>query len=82
MRAGLEECDDGNANDFDGCSGNCVLEPGFACVGSNPDVCTRLCGNGTVDFGEECDDGNNTSGDGCTDCVVDRGWVCNGNVCS
>jgi cysteine-rich repeat protein len=41
-----------------------------------------LCGNGVVDFGEECDDGNGTAGDGCTDCVVDRGWVCTGNVCS
>ncbi len=48
-----EECDDGNSNNGDGCSDQCVIE--FA------------CGDGNVDAGEECDDGNTASGDGCSD---------------
>ncbi len=31
FRAGLEECDDGNVLDRDGCNANCTLEPGFKC---------------------------------------------------
>jgi len=27
----LEECDDGNINGGDGCSGSCIVEPGFFC---------------------------------------------------
>jgi cysteine-rich repeat protein len=46
-----EECDDGNAQSFDGCSSMCRAE---------------LCGNGRVDPPEECDDGNDESGDGCS----------------
>ena len=26
-----EECDDGNVNSFDGCSG-CIVEPGYYCI--------------------------------------------------
>jgi cysteine-rich repeat protein len=76
VRFGIEQCDDGNVTDFDGCSSTCTVEPGYECAGVSPDSCTKLCGNGIVNFGEECDDGNTKSGDGCSDCVVDRGWVC------
>ena len=34
-----EECDDGNLEDFDGCSSDCLLEEGYACSGI-PQVCT------------------------------------------
>jgi hypothetical protein len=47
-----EECDDGNANNGDGCSADCIIE---------------FCGDGIVQplLGEQCDDGNNEPGDNC-----------------
>jgi len=51
---GSEECDDGNTNNFDGCSMQCVQE-------------IIYCGNNALDQGwEQCDDGNQTNGDGCS----------------
>jgi cysteine-rich repeat protein len=52
----LEQCDDGNQIDGDGCDSNC----------------TRTgCGNGIVTDGELCDDGNLRDGDGCnSDCMI------------
>ncbi|HVK69695.1 MAG TPA: FG-GAP-like repeat-containing protein, partial [Polyangium sp.] len=50
-----EICDDGNTEDGDGCSADCVPEQG----GEN-------CGNGVVDPLEHCDDGNEANGDGCS----------------
>ncbi len=47
----LEQCDDGNTTNGDGCSSKCMLE---------------RCGDGKVDPGEVCDDGNRVSGDGCS----------------
>ena len=44
---GDEECDDGNDDDGDGCSSECLLE--------------YECGNGTVEFDEECDGDEFTS---------------------
>lgn len=43
-REGGEECDDGNARDYDGCSADCLQERGF-------------CGDGTVQrlLGEQCE---------------------------
>ncbi len=49
----LEECDDGNWENGDGCDANCKLEAG------------DLCGNNKLDGDEECDDGNKVPGDGC-----------------
>jgi cysteine-rich repeat protein len=51
----VEECDDGNTDPTDGCSANCSVEEGWACVGQ-PSVCAELCGNGSLDTGEQCDD--------------------------
>jgi cysteine-rich repeat protein len=45
-----ERCDDGNLDEGDGCSPECLPE---------------YCGNGVVDPGEECDDGDFEPGDGC-----------------
>ncbi|HFE45157.1 MAG TPA: DUF4215 domain-containing protein [Nannocystis exedens] len=50
MSAG-EECDDGNDDDTDMCTGGCLLP---------------VCGDGFVQEGEECDDGNMDSGVGCS----------------
>lgn len=44
-------CDDGNNNDYDGCSNRCTV---------------HTCGNGSVEVGEDCDDGGNVAGDGCS----------------
>ena len=56
-----EACDDGNANNSDGCNSHCALEVG-----------EPICGNGILENDECCDDGNNMSGDGCSaDCVLE-----------
>lgn len=53
-----EECDDGNNNNTDGCTNNCI-------AGS--------CGDGVVGANEACDDGNIIQGDGCSNsCELDR----------
>ena len=42
MRAGTEQCDDGNTVSGDGCSSTCTVEPNFICVGGSlttPDIC-------------------------------------------
>ncbi len=46
----MEQCDDGNTYDDDGCSSICR---------------TETCGDGTQHPTEQCDDGNNDNGDGC-----------------
>jgi cysteine-rich repeat protein len=53
----LEECDDGNTDDGDGCDAQCQLEP----VGG------ALCGNDDVDDLEKCDPPEDmpADGDGC-----------------
>jgi cysteine-rich repeat protein len=53
---GAEQCDDGNATNCDGCSVNCVAEPGIACGDGIPEPSCA----------QPCDDGNATVGDGCT----------------
>jgi cysteine-rich repeat protein len=55
-----EDCDDGNADDGDGC---------IACA-------LAVCGDGLLQVGvDECDDGNLEPGDGCdTNCVRER-WA-------
>jgi cysteine-rich repeat protein len=57
----LEECDDGNTDENDGCSSWCEIE-----------ACDPECGNGLVDEGEECDDGNAVNGDGCSYLCLDE----------
>lgn len=42
--AGMEECDDGNPNDGDGCSSSCVEESGYFCLGQ-PSICYPGCLN-------------------------------------
>ena len=67
VKAGLEQCDDGNLVDGDGCSGSCLVEE---------------CGDGVVQVssGEVCDDGNQIGGDGCSaGCdAVESCWTCSG----
>jgi len=55
-----EECDDGNTQDGDGCSGLCQRET------INLIASQAICGNGLIERDEECDDGNTVSEDGCS----------------
>lgn len=55
----LEQCDDGNITNGDGCNSDCKLEG---------------CGNGLIEYysNEECDDGNLDDGDGCSSsCTIE-----------
>jgi cysteine-rich repeat protein len=67
---GVEECDDRNHHDLDGCLGDCRLP---------------FCGDGYVRDGEECDDANTDNQDSCTDqCRAARcldGYVQAGEEC-
>jgi cysteine-rich repeat protein len=56
---GPDECDDGNTNSGDGCSGDiCEVELGYTCKGggSSPSVCESIyfCGDGYCNNGETC----------------------------
>jgi len=58
-----EICDDGNKENGDGCSANCLLEEGTVVV----------CGDGILTSGEECDDDNEADGDGCSSsCLIEQ----------
>jgi cysteine-rich repeat protein len=66
----LEQCDDGNGNNGDGCDDMCMIEDGYECRGE-PAVCEfGRCGNLVTNPGEWCDD-NDVAGDGCTNCGRD-----------
>ena len=55
--AGLEECDDGDRDDLNGCTNQCTI------------AVASICGDGIVQRSEECDDGNDSDQDDClTDC--------------
>jgi fibro-slime domain-containing protein len=74
-----EACDDGNQEDGDGCSANClVVENGYTC--SQPGaacVLVELCGDARLVGGETCDDGNDIAGDGCaSNCRLEGGYAC------
>ncbi len=71
----LEQCDDGNRTNGDGCSSGCVIETTVV-----PPV-PQVCGNGTREGTEQCDDGNTISGDGCTAaCVLEIPAQCGNGV--
>ncbi|MGB1592455.1 MAG: DUF4215 domain-containing protein, partial [Promethearchaeia archaeon] len=84
----VNECDDGNILDGDGCSAECEIEAhlGWECLDdmaadgdsqSPRSVCSAKCGDGMRTNEEECDDGNMLSRDGCSStCTVETGYVC------
>lgn len=74
-----EACDDGNRDNGDGCSGNClVIENGYTCdAPGNPCELVALCGDSRRVLDEACDDGNTEGGDGCaSNCQLEAGFVC------
>ena len=82
MHATSEDCDDGNTDAGDGCSGTCVVECGFVCSGEGAESCLTVCGDNMVAGGEGCDDGNVEAGDGCSaTCTVENGYSCKATAC-
>ncbi len=75
-----ELCDDGNTDDDDGCSADCLdQDPNYDC--SNPGTACliiAICGNGVLEGDEVCDEGEEYQTEGCSascDAVAD-GWAC------
>ncbi|MEO6025482.1 MAG: DUF4215 domain-containing protein [Candidatus Binatia bacterium] len=78
---GAEVCDDGNADNGDGCDKNCTVSACGNGIAAGSEVCddgnavngdgcdnnctVSACGNGVVAGTETCDDGNAIDGDGC-----------------
>src|SRR5450432_4566081 len=61
---GSEACDDGNNMDGDGCSANCLVEPGASCPKptTGKSVCTvSVCGDGMQTGYEACDCGTSNT---------------------
>ena len=75
-----EECDDGNAKPGDGCSGLCLIDPGYDCPIPGEECLVsgnELCGDGVKGMHEACDDGNAQNHDGCaSDCQIEDGYSC------
>ena len=57
IKEGNEQCDDGNTNNIDSCTNQCLF---------------TICGDGIVNNNEQCDDGNLNNSDGCTNqCILE-----------
>ena len=82
----VEQCDDGNSEEGDGCDGKCDIEAGARCGdtkdGQKSKCAKVVCGDGKVEsshdqqVNEECDDGNTNDGDGCSSTCAIVGGVC------
>ncbi|CAD8193965.1 unnamed protein product [Paramecium octaurelia] len=89
IKAGKEQCDDGNDAPYDGCyqcqyqcellcqtcqQGRCVdCQIGYKL---SIDKCVADCGDGLILGSEQCDDANAIPRDGCTNCLIDPGFNC------
>lgn len=76
----MNECDDWNFKDGDGCNSTCYIETGWYCTGGSNtarDYCYEVCGD-LIWLGQHaCDDGNLVNGDGCdSTCGIEPGWEC------
>ena len=58
------QCNDGNANDGDGCNAHCQIEPCFSCSG-DPSVCTPLADGAACEDGSPCTTGETCSASLC-----------------
>ncbi|CAD8133190.1 unnamed protein product [Paramecium pentaurelia] len=91
IKAGKEQCDDGNDIPYDGCyqckyqceqlceicqQGRCVnCQIGYKLSIQNSN-CVNDCGDGLIKDIEQCDDANSIVRDGCTNCLIDPGYNC------
>eukprot|EP00743_Colponemidia_sp_Colp-15_P001740 GILK01001900.1.p1 GENE.GILK01001900.1~~GILK01001900.1.p1 ORF type:complete len:2319 (-),score=355.75 GILK01001900.1:247-6408(-) len=79
---GMEQCDDNNTLNGDGCTTACQIQAGYVCYYNATlarSVCYTGCGDGFKAGNEDCDDGNQIDGDGCSStCVAQPGYVCVG----
>ena len=73
LKLGVEQCDDGNNSDGDGCSANCSVEEGWTTtVETDPEseneftTHSAQCGDKLKLDVEQCDDGNLQDQDGCS----------------
>ncbi len=87
---GGEACDDGNSQNNDGCSADCMtVEDDYVCE-TEGELCRKVdvpeCGNSILEGDEACDDGNTDDGDGCrADCSeIEDDYTCEkaGELCS
>jgi cysteine-rich repeat protein len=85
----LEDCDDGNHANGDGCTAECIYETGWSCSTDQPTTCQPGCGDGkrvgAETAADRCDDHGIATGDGCdAQCHVEASWSCSGepSVCS
>ncbi len=76
----IEECDDGNNTNGDGCSSSCVVELGYQCPTPGAPCVATTCGNGVREGAEQCDDGNLRPYDGCSP-TCQREAVCPNGTC-
>lgn len=79
IQTAVEDCDDGNHLNDDGCSSECVIEEGWNCFGGSLTQATQCgwCGDGLLEGGEACDDNNTIPGDGCSaNCTVEPYYRC------
>lgn len=78
-KEGLEQCDDGDLSNGDGCSSQCTIEKcgngivdeaiGEQCdgtAGCDSSCHLEYCGDGRMQSAEQCDDGNRVDDDGCS----------------
>ncbi len=87
IRDGIEECDDTNSLDDDGCSASCQVEDGWRCLNDagQASTCTELaaCENGIDDDSDGRTDYNTSaalSDPGCSD-PADTSEKCSGSGC-
>jgi cysteine-rich repeat protein len=71
----FEKCDDGNLKGGDGCTTQCLLEPGFACAGS-PSWCSK--NPSCVGVPRNC--GPTQDGDCCASSLIPHGTFYRGNT--
>ena len=74
-----EQCEDGNTDDFDGCSSECQKESGWTHTTTKVDgldvtVATPICGDGVIVGPELCDDRFLHCQPGCMESIPD--WTC------
>jgi MYXO-CTERM domain-containing protein len=61
-----EGCDDGNTDDFDGCSGRCLIEDGMPCeLDPDGDFDSSSCESDSCDSSGTCNEPFGVSGGGC-----------------